>query len=128
MATPPPIKAPRVEVLAWKRFSGDSARRGSADIKIGVLEILRCPIVQQDGQHLWVAPPQVEYQRPGDAKKQYFNVVRWPREWGDAITKAVAEAVSDHPEGLTQRAQPSAALGREVQQRAGLGPQIGGRS
>lgn len=121
MTTPSLTKAPRVEVLAWKRFSGDGARRGSADIKIGVLEILRCPIVQQTGQQLWVAPPQVEYQRPGDTKKQYFNCVRWPREWADAITQAVAEAVSDHPEGLTQRTQPATEFGREVQQRAGIG-------
>lgn len=124
---------PRVTVLAWKRTSGSSARMGSADVQIGPIEILRCGIVQQEGRPLWVAPPQIEYQRQGDQKKSYLPVIKWPREWSEAIAEAVQQAVADYPEGLAQRpeaspqrpaaqnAQAKTALGQEAQQRTGIG-------
>lgn len=128
--TPAAPHKPRVTVLAWKRATGNSARMGSADVQIGPIEILRCGIVQQDSRPLWVAPPQIEYQRQGDQKKSYLPVIKWPHEWSEAIAEAVQQAVADYPEGLAQRppaapqrpaTQAKTALGQEAQQRAGIG-------
>jgi len=119
------MAVPHPEVVELKVLTGAGNLRALADLKIGPLIIHKNRYIQQPNQRPFLAPPQETWQDQA-GKKHYTPLVTFPAEWRDALTEAVTEALSEYPEGIRQ-VEPASALGREVQQRAGLGPQIGGR-
>lgn len=87
------IKPPKVTVLNIKRIENAGNLKAIVDIKIGPLEIYKCRVVQQPNQSAWVSPPQEMYERGG--KKSYYPLLKWPREWNDAINQAVGMAYEE---------------------------------
>ncbi len=109
---------PRVGVLAVKVLT-EGNLRAIATIQIGPLVIHGCRRVQQQGQAAWTSAPQSEW-TDSEGKKRYRSMLEWPREWGEAITKAIASEMQEHPAGI-KSVTAATPLGREVQSRAGVG-------
>lgn len=120
------MAVPHIEIVELKPLTNAGNLRALVDVKIGPLIVHKTRFVQQSGQRPFLAPPQETWEDQA-GKKHYAALVTFPVEWRDALTEAAANALSEHPEGIRQ-VEPATALGREVQQRAGLGSQIGGRS
>jgi len=93
--------------------------RGLFTIKVGPCEFRKVRLVQQPGQAPFASPPQESYVGK-DGQRRYITLVKWPHSWHKPILDALLEAQKDHPEGMRQ-VQAATALGREVQQRAGIG-------
>lgn len=120
------MAVPRVEVLELKPLTNAGNLRALADLKIGPLIVHKTRYIAQPGQRAFLAPPQEVWEDQA-GKKRYTPLVTFPVEWRDVLTEAVAQALSEYPEGI-RRIEAATPLGREVQPRAGLGDQIGGRS
>ena len=118
MASSTPVTPPRVNVLTVKTLT-EGNLRAIASVQIGPLVIHGCRVVQQPGQAAWTSAPQSEW-TDAAGKKKYKSILEWPREWGQAITQAIEAELKDHPEG-TRRMEAATPLGREVQQKAGVG-------
>ena len=95
----------------------DGCLRAFVSFQVGPLVIHRARWVQQKGQRGFVQPPQEVVTVNG--RTVYLPILKWPAQWHEQITAAVADALSDHPHGFRQTV--STEFGREVQARAGVG-------
>lgn len=114
---------PRIEIHRLKPVNSGGSLRAFADIALGPLTIREARFIKQDGKAGFCTGPQSEWQ-DRDGGKRYTTLVAWPPEWGEAITRAVEEALHDHPNGIQPlpppRNAPKTEFGREVHQRAGF--------
>lgn len=118
MNTPEQKPPPRITIVELKPLNNGSALRAFADLQIGPMVVKKARYVRQDGQRGFVTAPQEEW-TDNSGKKHYNPLVIWPREWGDAITEAVTQALEDHPEGIKQVGGNSA-FSQAVRENAGL--------
>jgi len=110
--------SPRISVLTMKVLP-EGNLRAIASVQIGPLIIHGCRLVQQENQAAWTSAPQNEW-TDSEGKKRYRSMLEWPREWGEAITEAIASEMHDHPAGI-KSVTAATPLSREVQSRARVG-------
>lgn len=114
-------KIPKIEILELAPLQDAGALRALFTARFsGKITIKKMRLVQQDGQAAWISGPQEVWTDTG-GKRRYTTIVELgEREWRDALTEAVLEALAAHPDGIKSAAASGTPFGRELRERAGL--------
>ncbi len=114
-------KLPKIEILELTPLENTGALRALFSVRVaGKITVNKMRLVQQNGQAAWCSGPQ-EVWTDATGKRRYTTLLEFlEREWRDALTEAVVEALRAHPDGIKSVAASGTPFGREVRRRAGL--------